>query len=158
MPESSVKLVPTGGESDTVLMRDGKLDAFFAVGGVPQPGLVDLFAQGKIRLVPIDGPGRDRLIKTVPSFKSAIIPANLYASQGATQTVATRALWIVRDSVPDALVYGIARALFQPMNRNALGASHPSAREINLGDAAVNLPAPLHAGAARFYAGAAAQR
>jgi TRAP transporter TAXI family solute receptor len=157
LPDNSVKLVPPGDETDTALIQEGKLDAFFAVGGVPQPVLAALFAQGKIRLVPIDGAGRDRLIKMVPSFKTAVIPANLYAGQGATQTVATRALWIVRDSVPDDLVYGIARALFQPMNRAALGASHPSAREINLADAAVNLPAPLHAGAARFYDGAAAK-
>jgi TRAP transporter TAXI family solute receptor len=151
VPEASLKLVPAEDESDTALMRAGKIDAFFVVGGVPQTGFADLFAQGKARLVPIDGPGRDRLIKLVPTFKATVLPANLYAGQGATQTVATRALWIVRDSVPGDLVYGITRALFHPMNRDALGASNPSAREINLADAAVNLPAPLHAGAARFY-------
>jgi TRAP transporter TAXI family solute receptor len=151
VPESAVKLVPADGENDVAQMRAGKVDAFFVVGGVPQAGLADLFAQGQARLVPIDGPGRDRLIKLLPSFKAATISANLYVGQGATQTVATRALWIVRDSVPDDLVYGIARALFQPMNHNALVASHPSARQINLADASVNLPAPLHTGAARFY-------
>ena len=69
--------------------------------------------------------------------------------------MATRALWIVRDSVPDALVYGITRALFNPANRQTLTASHPSAREIGLNTAALMPPAPLHPGAARFYAEAA---
>ena len=57
----------------------------------------------------------------------------------------------MRDSVPDALVYGITRALFNPANRDALAASHPSAREIGLATAALNPPAPLHPGAARYY-------
>jgi hypothetical protein len=61
-------------------------------------------------------------------------------------------LWIVRDSVPDSLVYDITRALFNPANRNALTGSNPSAREIGLSTAALMPPAPLHPGAQRFYA------
>ena len=40
----------------------------------------------------------------------------------------------MRDSVPDNLVYGITRALFNSANRDALSASHPSAREIGSTD------------------------
>ncbi len=64
---------------------------------------------------------------------------------------ASRAVWIVRDTVPEALVYGITRALFNPANHDRLTQSHPSAREIGLATAALNAPAPLHPGAARFY-------
>jgi TRAP-type uncharacterized transport system substrate-binding protein len=67
------------------------------------------------------------------------------------ETVSTRAYWVTRDSEPDPLVYGMVRALFNPANRDALTASHPSAREIGLDSAATNPPAPLHPGAARFY-------
>lgn len=158
VPEKSLKLVPSGDVGEAALMQAGKLDAFFAVGGVPVAGLADLFAQGRARLVPIDGKGRDRLVKKVPSFTAAAIPANLYAGQRETQTVATRALWIVRDSVPEDLVYGMTRALFHPSNRKALADSHPAAREINLSDATVNLPAPLHSGAARYFRQGSTQR
>jgi uncharacterized protein len=57
----------------------------------------------------------------------------------------------VRDSAPDALIYGIARALFNPANHMALAASHPAAHEISLDTAAKDPPAPIHQGAARFY-------
>jgi hypothetical protein len=67
------------------------------------------------------------------------------------QTVATRAYWVTRDTESDPLIYGITRALFNPANRDALAASHPSARDIMLDSAAVHPPAPLHPGAARFY-------
>jgi hypothetical protein len=133
------------------LMKDGKLDAFFAVGGVPLDPVSDLIAHGQARLVAIDGAGRDRLLKTEPSLSAAIIPAGAYAGSGEIQTVSARALWVVRDSEPDDLVYGITRALFSPSNYGALAASHPSAREIGLATAALSPPAPLHPGAARFY-------
>ncbi len=87
----------------------------------------------------------------MPGLTRAVIPVNGYEGQSATQTVATRAIWIVRDTVPDALVYAITRALLDPANRDRLAQSHPSAREIGLATAAVNPPAPLHPGAARFY-------
>ena len=51
----------------------------------------------------------------------------------------------------NALIYGLTRALFNPANRDALAASHPSAHEIGLSVASTNPPAPLHPGAARFY-------
>jgi TRAP transporter TAXI family solute receptor len=155
LPEKSVKRVRSEEAGEIALLQAGKVDAFFAASGAPMSGLPQLFAQGQARLVPIDGKGRDKLIKLAPSFKPALIPANLYAGQGETQTVASRAVWIVRDSVPDDLVYGITKALFQPANRKTLADSHPSAREISLATATLNLPAPLHPGAARFYKPAA---
>jgi hypothetical protein len=45
----------------------------------------------------------------------------------------------------------MTKALFNPANREGLADSHPSAREIGLSTAALNLPAPLHPGALRFY-------
>ncbi len=151
VPESSLKLVRPQGAGEVALLQAGKLDGFLIVGDAPVAGLADMIASGKARLVPIEGSERDRLIKQAPSLMPAVLPAGLYPGQGVVQTVATRAFWIVRDSVRDDLVFGIAKALFQPLNRAALASSDPSAGEIRLSDAALNLPAPLHPGAARFY-------
>ncbi len=134
------------------LLRDGRIDAYFAVAGVPLDSVKDLLAHHIARLVPIDGEGRDRLLKAVPQLESAAIPANAYPGQaGAVETVATRAWWVTRDGESDSLIYGMTRALFNPANRAALTASHPSARAIGLDSAARNPPAPFHSGAARFY-------
>lgn len=138
-------------------LKQGRIDAFFAVSGVPIDGLSDLLSSHAVKLVPITGEGRTQLLKNQPALETAVMN---YPGQPPVGTIATRALWIVRDSVPDSLVYGITRALFNPANRQALTASHPSAREIGLNTAALMPPAPLHPGAARFYAEAtkAAQR
>ena len=138
-------------------LKQGRIDAFFAVSGVPVEGLSELLASHSAKLVPITGQGRAQLMKSQPSMEAAVMN---YPGQPQVGTVATRAVWIVRDSVPDMLVYDITRALFNPTNRGALTASHPSAREIALNTAALMSPAPIHSGAARFYAeaGRGAQR
>jgi len=154
LAESSLKVSHEEVFEAAQLMKDGKLDAFFAVGGVPLDPVSELTSSGRGRLMPIDGAGRDRLLKTVPALSAAAIPAKAYRNNADIQTVSARALWVVRDSVPDTLVYDITRALFNPRNYDSLAASHPSAREISLDSAALSPPAPLHPGAARFYSDA----
>ena len=138
-------------DTPSQLLRDGKIEAYFATAGVPLDSVKDLIAHHVARLAAIDGEGRDRLIQMEPQLSPAVIAANAYPGQPATETVATRAWWVTRDKEPDPLIYGLARALFNPANFPVLAASHPSARGIGLDSAAVNPPAPLHPGAARFY-------
>jgi TRAP transporter TAXI family solute receptor len=151
VPEQRLRIVPQDSGNPVQLLQAGKIDAFFATAGVPIEGLRDLTARGVARLVPLDGEGRMRLLRAVPQLSPAVIAAGAYPGIGAVETVATRSYWVTRDSEPDALIYGLTRALFNPANRSALSSSHPSAREIALDHAAENPPAPLHPGAARFY-------
>ena len=138
-------------EIPTALLQDGKIDAYFAVAGVPLDSIRDLLAHHQARLVPLDGEGRDRLLAAVPLLSATVIPAGSYPGAPMVETVATRAWWFTRDSEPDPLIYGLTRALFNPANRAGLAASHPAGRDITLDSAALNPPAPLHPGAARFY-------
>jgi uncharacterized protein len=139
------------GEPADQLLKDGKIDAYVAVAGVPLDSIKAPIARNVARLVPIDGEGRDRLIQMVPQLAHATIAAGAYPGIGTVETVATRAYWVTRDGEADPLIYGMTRALFNPANRSLLAASHPSAREIELDSATANPPAPLHPGAARFY-------
>jgi TRAP transporter TAXI family solute receptor len=138
-------------ENPVALLQDGRIDAYFAVAGVPLDSIRDLLAHHQARLVPLDGEGRDRLLATVPQLFPIVIPAGSYPGAPAIETVATRAWWFTRDSEPDSLIYGLTRALFNPANRAGLAASHPAGRGITLDSAAQNPPAPIHPGAARFY-------
>ena len=129
----------------------GKLDAFFIIAGAPTPSAQKALAGGKARLVPIAGAAAERLTHDDAQLVAATIPANAYPGNVPTPTLATRAVWIVNDRAPDALIYGLVRALFNPANHAALAASHPAAGEIDVSSAAQNPPAPLHSGAARYY-------
>lgn len=138
-------------EPPAALLRDGKIDAYFAVAGVPLDSIRDLLVHHQARLVPLDGEGRDRLLAAVPHLFPMVISAGSYPGVPTVETVATRAWWFTRNSEPDPLIYGLTRALFNPANRAGLAASHPAARDISLDSAALNPPAPIHPGAARFY-------
>lgn len=129
----------------------GKLDAFFVIAGAPSPHVVKALATGKARLLPIDGDAASRLPQDDAQLAAATIAPGVYRGVGAVATLSTRAVWVVNDRAPDALVYGLARALFNPANRVALAASHPAAGEIDVATAAQAPPAPLHSGAARYY-------
>ncbi len=136
---------------DAMLLRTGKIDAFFFVGGTPVDLVRDLIGRGIAKMVPIDGKGRDRLVAQDGSFAPSAIPRGTYRGADAVQTVSLSAYWVVNAKVPDKLVYGIVRALFSPGNRVALRQGHPAAANIGLKTATLALPAPLHPGAARFY-------
>ena len=146
-----VRVIPPDGTSGEQMLQAGKIDAYFAMAGTPFETIRTMIAKGIARLAPIDGEGRDRLVKAVPQLAPAVIASGTYPGTSAVETVSTRAYWITRDSEPDTLVYGVVRALFNPANRPGLNASHPSARDIALNTAAANPPAPLHKGAARYY-------
>src|SRR3569832_1455158 len=136
---------------DAQLMQKGQLDAFFLVGGRPVALVTDMINRGVAKLVPLDGAGRDPLVKAAPSLTADVIPANTYRSTPAVQTVSVRARWIVNAKTPDALVYGITRSLYDTANRPALVNGMHQAGWFRIASAAQNLPAPLHPGAEKFY-------
>jgi len=148
---ANMRVVPAGAGPPAQLLRDGRIDAWLAVAGLPVDAVKDLLARGQAHLVPLDGEGRDRLLAASPQLGASVIPAGTYPGSGAVETVSVRAWWVTRDSEADPLIYGLTRALFNPANRDLLAASHPVARQIAIDNAAKNPPAPLHSGAARFY-------
>lgn len=132
-------------------LEKGKIDAFFFVGGAPVGMIHDLITRGAATLVPIDGIGRTRLLKRVPSLSAARIEAGRYPGLGAIDTVSVRAVLVVNADEPNDVVYAVTRALFNPANRALLDMGHPVANQIRLNSATTDLPAPLHPGALRYY-------
>lgn len=150
----SERRLKVSGESYEVsadLLQRGRIDAFFFLGEAPSPLIGDLVARGAARLVAIDGKARRHLLIRMPSLAADTIPAGTYRGQPAIATVDCWTLWVVKDFAPPELVYGIARALFNPANRALFAAGPPSARHLRLEDATSGLTAPLHPGAERFY-------
>ena len=59
---------------------------------------------------------------------------------------------IVAAEMEGDLVYELTRALWHPRNRRILDGGHPNGRLIRRETATKGLAAPLHPGAARYYA------
>lgn len=146
-----VSVRPVESDDPAAALAEGKLDAYFATAAAPFGPVAQSLSDGKARLVPIAGPAAERLLRQEPQLQHADIAADIYPASPSVGTIATRTIWVVNAQVSDALVYGITRALFHPANHEALAASHPSAHQVSEDRATLELPAPLHNGARRYY-------
>ena len=136
VPETSLKLVHGDGANDAALLQAGKLDAFFAVGGVPlDPVTRSVHAaawRGWCRSTGRPRPaGQDGAVLRARRHSGQCLSGPGGHSDRGDARLVDRARQRARR-----LVYGITRALFNPPTTQALAASHPSAREIGLADAA----------------------
>lgn len=146
-----VKILREGYEASGGLLRDGKIDAFFYLGGVPAPLIADLTERMHARIVPLDGEGRTRLVARVKGLSADIIPNGAYRGVGRTDTISCHTLWIVKDTAPAGAVYALVRSLYDPANLPMLQQGPPPADQIKLGEQVSVLSVPWHAGALRFY-------
>lgn len=133
-------------------LRDGKIDALFVIGVAPVAGVDGLIRRGQARLVGLDGAAVAALAKKQPMMSRYDLPADTYRASRSVVTLNVASLWLVNRSLPDDIVQGILRSLWNPANRAELQRLGKAARSIEVAKAAENLPLPLHRGAERFYA------
>jgi TRAP transporter TAXI family solute receptor len=150
VPEREIKVQNLSPAQSVEGLRDGKLDAFFLMGGVPSQEIRDLAAAGGIALLPIDGANARKLSGAFPFFTEASIPAQAYGLPE-TPSLSVGVLWVVAEEVEERIVYGLTRALFHPNNRKALDTGHPYGRYIRRERALDGVAFQLHAGAALYY-------
>ena len=132
-------------------LKDGTLDAFFNVSGWPQGAISDLAATTGIDLVPIAGPEAEALIKQYNFFSADEIPDSAYKNVEGVKTVSVNAIWVTSSKLPDALIYAVTAALWNPNTRKLLDSGHAKGKTIKLDSALDGLGIPLHAGAEKFY-------
>jgi len=129
------------------LMKNRQLDATLQSAGLGVAAIRDLASAVEIRIVEIPGALVDKL--GAPYVKSTI-PANTY--NGQTAEVASAAVvnyLATRADLPDDLVYGMTKAIFE--NLPELAASHAAAKSIRLEGALQGMPVPLHPGAEKYF-------
>ena len=133
-------------------MREGKLDAFFFVGGYPSPAISQLAGQAHVKLVPIDDAVATRLLGAETFFIRDTVPQGTYRGmEGDVATLSVGALWITRADQPDDLIYAITRVLWNDNTMRQLSYGHPIGRRILRENALKGVAIPLHPGAERYY-------
>ena len=132
-------------------VREGKLDAFFIVAGYPARAISDLAEDTELFLLSIDGPQAEHLIERYGFFSRDEIPEAVYPGVARAATLSVGAQWLVADTIPDDLVYGITRSLWHQNSRKLLDNGHTKGREIKLENALNGVAVPLHPGAKRYY-------
>lgn len=137
-------------------LRDGGIDAMFSLTGVPTPAITELAQRHPIRLIPMTEQA-GALITAFPGpYTPATIPATAYAGVPAVRTVAVPNVLLVRDDLPDDLVYAITDTIFThtrtitSASRDAADAV-PEAWQINVRTAISTASVRLHPGAASWF-------
>ncbi len=133
-------------------LLEGRLDAFFIVGGFPVSIITELAATNEITLVPIDGPEKTELLEKYDFFSDNVIPANTYPNIDETITIGVGALLLVTSMLEENKVYDLTKKLWSPESRKLILAGHQKGSEITFANVKKGVSIPFHTGALRFYA------
>lgn len=128
------------------------IDAFALTIGHPALAVQEATLGCDARLVPVAGPEIDSMVAAVPFYADTTIPGGLY--RGNPDPVATfgvAATLVTRADVPEDVVHTLVSSIFGRIDM--LRGLHPALAAIEAQTMATQgLTAPLHPGAARFYA------
>ena len=134
-------------------LKDGKIDAFFWVGGVPTPSITDLAATPGKKIKLIDhGQGVDNMRRKYgPIYVQNKILANAYPGQATeTTNVDVWNLLVVPEKADEQLIYNITKTLFE--KKDELVKVHKDAQFLALDNQTTGAsPLPFHPGAVRYF-------
>jgi len=145
-PEQDVKRQRLALDKTVESMKDGAIDALFWSGGLPTPGIKDLFTarKGKVRLLDVSQ-FLPRLKQLHGDFYEAgKISADTYGADEVATIRVTNVL-LVKTGFDPALAERLVRVLFD--RRSDLVAASPAASAIRIDTATETQPVPLNPGA-----------
>ncbi|GAA4697789.1 TAXI family TRAP transporter solute-binding subunit [Phytohabitans rumicis] len=127
-------------------MKDGTIDAMFWSGGLPTPGVTDLFttAKGKVAFIDIT-PLLPELQKINPVYEEGAVPAATYGTSADVKTIVVPNLLLVKDDLDANLACVLTKALFD--RKTQLEQANAAAKAISLDIARKTEPVQLHRGA-----------
>ncbi len=153
-PEKDVKRERLGASESVSAQKDGKVDAFFWVGGLPTAAITDLAATPNTKMKLIDHADLvDKMNAKYGKLYSATIIGKAVYPGGTADNQAT-SVWnvlVVNESMPEKLAYDITKTIFD--KRDDLIAVHKEAANIKLESQSLkNAGIPFHPGAMKYFA------
>lgn len=139
------------GSAAAEALRNGQIDAFFAVAGYPTGAVVELASAADIKIVPIDGAVAEALTSEYGFFAASEIPADTYEGVAGAGTISVGAQWFTSANQDEELIYNITAALWNDESRRLLDVGHAKGQTITPDTALAGVGVPLHPGAERFY-------
>ncbi|MCD6167955.1 MAG: TAXI family TRAP transporter solute-binding subunit [Caldisericia bacterium] len=134
----------------TDALKDERIDAAFVTAGYPTSSIVSLATTKDIVLVNITPEMVQKLVKEVPYYAPATIPAGTYKGQDEDVTTVTcLAQWVCDADLDEDLVYNVTKALWE--HRDFVEKVHAKGKDITLETALDGVAIPLHPGAEKYY-------
>lgn len=130
-------------------LRDGSVDAAFAILALPAGSIIEVATSTDIVIVDITGPELEQMLTDDPSLTALEVPAGTYPGQDeVAHTVTNWATLYGQRSLDEQQVYDLVRVLYE--HTDEIG--QEVATQISTDTALDGLgPVELHPGAARYY-------
>lgn len=143
---AKVEYLPFG--ESVELMKNRQIDATLQSAGLGVASIRDLASAIKITVVPIP----KEIVEKVSSdaYIADVIPANTY--DGQTEDVPTAAIpnfLVSHSDVSDELAYEITKVIYEKLG--ALKNAHNAVNTMDIKNAVVGMPVPVHPGSERYF-------
>lgn len=133
-------------------MKDGKVDGFFWIGGLPTSAVTDLTTTSnvKVKFVPAGQYVAALTAKYGPVYTELALPKDVYSGVAAdVPGIGIGNILFVSATMNEGLAYDITKTIFD--NLADVQASHPAAKALTLETATVGSSIPFHPGAIRYF-------
>ena len=131
---------------------DNKVDAIVYTVGHPNGSIQEATTSCESVIVAVDGPAIEKLVADNPFYAFATIPGGMYTGNEAdVKTFGVRATFVSSDKADEETIYQTVKAVFDNFDR--FKRLHPAFGILKEEEMiSSGLSAPLHPGAARYYA------
>ncbi|MDO8957033.1 MAG: TAXI family TRAP transporter solute-binding subunit [Deltaproteobacteria bacterium] len=151
-PEKDIKRERLGPGEASGALKDGKIDAFFWMAGIPMPIVMDLVHTPgmHIRLLAHDKGIPNMRQKYGPYYFQLIIPKGSYKGiDYEVPVLCVSNLLICNPNLDEKDAHSIVKVIME--NKKELVVVHKEAENISLQSAVVGSPIPFHPGAIKYY-------
>lgn len=129
-------------------LRDGNVDAAFALAGVPAAAVLQTRATQKLRFISIEPHVLAAIVDDNPYYSIVTVPAAVYDMETDFTVLAVDNMLVVGAEESADTVFSVVSAIYGHLDE--LQKTNAIARQINP-DQSLKLPIPLHPGAARYF-------
>jgi uncharacterized protein len=151
-PARDITMQSLGVSQSVDQLKDGKIDAFFWVGGLPTAAILDLANTSGVHwhFLRCDDLVPALASRAASPYLPLTIPKTAYPGMPADVGVlGVGNVLVAHKDMPEQLAYDITRLLFEKQAQ--LVAVHPEAARLSLATAVVGSAAPFHPGSIRYY-------
>jgi TRAP transporter TAXI family solute receptor len=135
------------------LLQDERLDGFFYTVGHPNGNIKEATSgRIKVRIIPIAGKTRDKMLAQYPYYAKAIIPHEFYPRALNTEdieTIGVKATFVTSKNTAEDIVYAVTKVVFE--NFDEFKNLHPAYKTLTKENMLEGLSAPVHKGALKYY-------
>ncbi len=131
-------------------LTEGKIDAFFWIGGLPTKAVSDMLSSGlKVKFIDASQYVQPMAARYGPVYRAFTLPKDIYGTQTDVPGIGIGNILFVNANMPEDQAYQILKTIFEHLDD--VHALHPQAASLTLNDAVVGSSIPFHPGAIRFY-------